>query len=122
MKTSAANISHITIEQVFLWLSNCCQKHPQQDISLLIVTHVKDPETKTHLLQAIKTIPCIQRKAQWALRWCNLTAASFTELMIAGSFSAIFWLKKRGLMPGLCFSNELNSHNKELHCDVVCLL
>jgi ribonucleoside-diphosphate reductase subunit M2 len=87
---------------------------------------------KMHLLRAIKTVPCVQRKAQWALRWCDSTTASFAERMIAfaavegifflGSFCAIFWLKKRGLMPGLCFSNELISRDEGLHCDFACLL
>jgi len=85
-----------------------------------------------HLLQAIKTVPCVQQKAQWVLRWCDSTAASFDKCMIAfaavegifflGSFCAIFWLKKRGLMPGLCFSNELISRDEGLHCDFTCLL
>ena len=85
-----------------------------------------------HLLRAIETVPCIQRKAQWALRWCGSAAVSFTKHMIAfaavegiyflGSFCAIFWLKKRGLMPGLCFSNELISRDEGLHCDFTCLL
>jgi ribonucleoside-diphosphate reductase subunit M2 len=100
--------------------------------SLLIDTYVKDPTKKMHLLQAIETVPCVQQKAQWALRWCDSAAASFAERMIAfaavegifflGSFCAIFWLKKRGLMPGLCFSNELISRDKGLHCDFACLL
>jgi ribonucleoside-diphosphate reductase subunit M2 len=100
--------------------------------SLLIDTYVKDPVKKMHLLRAIETVPCVQRKAQWALRWCNPTAASFAERMIAfaavkgifflGSFCAIFWLKKRGLMPGLCFSNELISRDEGMHCDFACLL
>jgi ribonucleotide reductase beta subunit family protein with ferritin-like domain len=100
--------------------------------SLLTDTFIKDPTKKMHLLQAIETVPCVQRKAQWTLRWCNSTTASFAERMIAfaavegifflGSFCAIFWLKKRGLIPGLCFSNELISHDKGLHCDVTCLL
>ncbi len=99
---------------------------------LLIDTYVKDPTKKMHLLRAIETIPCVQRKAQWAPRWCNSAAASFAERMIAfaavegiffsGSFCAIFWLKKRGLMPGLCFSNELISRDEGLHCDFACLL
>ena len=99
---------------------------------LLINTYVKDPSKKMHLLRAIKTVPCVQMKAQWALRWCNSTAASFAERMIAfatvegiffsGSFCAIFWLKKRGLMPGLCFSNELISCDEGLHCYFTCLL
>jgi ribonucleoside-diphosphate reductase subunit M2 len=100
--------------------------------SLLIDTYVKEPTKKMHLLQAIDTVPCVQRKAQWALRWCDSTTTSFAERMIAfaavegifflGSFCAIFWLKKRGLMPGLCFSNELISRNEGLHCDFTCLL
>ena len=93
--------------------------------SLLIETYIKDPTKKIHLLRVIKTVPCVQQKAQWALRWCDSTAASFAEHMIAfaavegiffsGSFCAIFWLKKRGLMPGLCFSNELISRDERLH-------
>jgi len=100
--------------------------------SLLIDTYVKDPTKKMHLLQAIETIPCVQQKAQWALRWCDSTTASFAERMIAfaavegifflGSFCAIFWLKKHGLMPGLCFSNELISCDEGLPCDFACLL
>jgi ribonucleotide reductase beta subunit family protein with ferritin-like domain len=100
--------------------------------SLLIDTYVKDPVKKMHLLKVIETVPCVQWKAQWALRWCDSTAASFAERMITfaavegifflGSFCAIFWLKKRGLMLGLCFSNELISRDKGLHCDFACLL
>jgi ribonucleotide reductase beta subunit family protein with ferritin-like domain len=77
--------------------------------SLLIDTYIKDPAKKEHLVRAIERVPCVQRKAQWALKWCNTTSASFAERMIAfaavkgiffsGSFCAIFWLKKRGLMP-----------------------
>ena len=78
--------------------------------SLLIDTYVKDPTKKMHLLQAIETVPCVQQKAQWALRWCDSTTASFAVCMIvfaavegilfSGSFYAMFWLKKRGLMQG----------------------
>jgi ribonucleoside-diphosphate reductase subunit M2 len=81
-------------------------------------------------------VPCVQRKAQWALKWCDPAAASFAERIIAfataaaavvgiffsGSFCAIFWLKKRGLMPGLCFSKELISSDEGMHCNFVCLL
>jgi len=100
--------------------------------SLLIDTYVKDQREKSHLLNAIETVPCVQKKAQWALQWCEPDNASFAERMIAfaaiegiffsGSFCAIFWLKKRGLMPGLCFSNELISRDEGLHCDFACLL
>ncbi len=85
-----------------------------------------------YLLRVIETVPCVQQKAQWALQWCNPTAASFAEPMITfaavesifflGSFCAIFWLKRRGLMPALCFSNELISHDKGLHCNFACLI
>jgi ribonucleoside-diphosphate reductase subunit M2 len=104
--------------------------------SLLIDTYVyvKDQKEKMHLLCAIETVPCIRRKANWALRWCNADHASFAERMIAfaavegiffaGSFCTIFWLKKRGLMPGLCFStkNELISRDEGMHCNFACLL
>eukprot|EP00578_Thalassiosira_sp_NH16_P021389 CAMPEP_0181098776 /NCGR_PEP_ID=MMETSP1071-20121207/12310_1 /TAXON_ID=35127 /ORGANISM="Thalassiosira sp., Strain NH16" /LENGTH=407 /DNA_ID=CAMNT_0023181401 /DNA_START=270 /DNA_END=1493 /DNA_ORIENTATION=- len=100
--------------------------------SLLIDTYIKDSAEKMHLLNAIETVPCVQKKAHWALRWCDANNASFAERMIAfaavegiffsGSFCAIFWLKKRGLMPGLSFSNELISRDEGLHCDFACLL
>lgn len=100
--------------------------------SLLIDTYIKDQKEKLHLLHAIETVPCVQKKASWALKWCDSKHASFAERMIAfaavegiffsGSFCAIFWLKKRGLMPGLCFSNELISRDEGMHCDFACLL
>jgi ribonucleoside-diphosphate reductase subunit M2 len=100
--------------------------------SLLIDTYVKDQTEKDRLLTAIDTVPCVQKKANWALQWCDSNNASFAERCVAfaavegiffsGSFCAIFWLKKRGLMPGLCFSNELISRDEGLHCDFACLL
>jgi ribonucleoside-diphosphate reductase subunit M2 len=100
--------------------------------SLLIDTYIKDPNEKLHLLHAIETVPCVQCKAHWALKWCNPTYVSFAECMVAfaaveciffsGSFCAIFWLKKQGLMPGLSFSNELISRDEGLHFDFTCLL
>uniref|UniRef100_A0A7S0C8G5 Uncharacterized protein n=1 Tax=Proboscia inermis TaxID=420281 RepID=A0A7S0C8G5_9STRA len=100
--------------------------------SLLIDTYVRDPSERHHLLNAIETVPCVQEKAQWALQWCEPKNASFAERCIAfaavegiffsGSFCAVFWLKKRGLMPGLSFSNELISRDEGLHCDFACLL
>src|SRR6188768_4402944 len=98
--------------------------------SLLIDTLIKDPIEKDHLLHAIETVPCVQRKAEWAMRWIG--KGSFAERLIAfaavegiffsGSFCSIFWLKKRGLMPGLSFTNELISRDEGLHCDFACLL
>lgn len=100
--------------------------------SLLIDTLIKDATHRTHLLNAIETIPCVKKKADWALRWINDNDRSFAERLVAfaavegiffsGSFCAIFWLKKRGLMPGLCFSNELISRDEGLHADFACLL
>lgn len=98
--------------------------------SLLIDTYIKDPVEKDRLLRAIDTIDCVKKKAEWALRWID--QGSFAERLIAfaavegiffsGSFCSIFWLKKRGLMPGLSFANELISRDEGLHCDFACLL
>ena len=98
--------------------------------SLLIDTYIKDKKDKDYLFNAIDTIPCVNQKAEWALRWID--EGSFAERLIAfaavegiffsGSFCSIFWLKKRGLMPGLSFSNELISRDEGLHCDFACQL
>ncbi|MFM7079124.1 MAG: ribonucleoside-diphosphate reductase small subunit [Bacteroidota bacterium] len=98
--------------------------------SLLIDTYIKDPVEKHRLFNAIDTVPCVQKKAEWALRWID--NGSFAERLVAfaavegiffsGSFCSIFWLKKRGLMPGLSFSNELISRDEGMHCDFACLL
>ena len=100
--------------------------------SLLIDTYIKDNTTKMQALSAIETFPCVKKKADWALRWCDAKKASFSERLVAfaavegiffsGAFCAIFWVKKRGLMPGLCTSNELISRDEGLHCDFACLL
>ncbi|MFL0353109.1 ribonucleotide-diphosphate reductase subunit beta [Xanthomarina sp. GH4-25] len=93
--------------------------------SLLIDTYVKDEKEKANLFNAIETFPAIKKKADWALKWID--SPSFAERLIAfaavegiffsGSFCSIFWLKKRGLMPGLTFSNELISRDEGMHCD-----
>ena len=98
--------------------------------SLLIDTYIKDSVEKDRLLHAIDTMDLVKKKAEWALRW--IENGSFQERLIAfaavegiffsGSFCSIFWLKKRGLMPGLSFSNELISRDEGLHCDFACLL
>ncbi|EGW33444.1 uncharacterized protein SPAPADRAFT_50323 [Spathaspora passalidarum NRRL Y-27907] len=100
--------------------------------SLLIDTYVKDPQEAEFLFDAIHTIPCIAKKADWALKWIADTDALYAERLVAfaaiegiffsGSFASIFWLKKRGLMPGLTFSNELISRDEGLHTDFACLL
>ena len=93
--------------------------------SLLIDTYVKDEKEKDQLFNAIETFPAIKKKADWALKW--IESPSFAERLIAfaavegiffsGAFCSIFWLKKRGLMPGLTFSNELISRDEGVHCD-----
>jgi len=98
--------------------------------SLLIDTYIKDSAEKRYLFNAIETVPCVKKKAEWALRWIN--NGSFAERLIAfaavegiffsGSFCSIFWLKKRGLMPGLSTSNEFISRDEGMHCDFACLL
>ena len=98
--------------------------------ALLIDSYVKDPIEKNRLFHAVDTIPCVRKKAEWALRWID--KGSFAERLVAfaavegiffsGSFCSIFWLKKRGLMPGLTFSNELISRDEGLHCEFACLL
>lgn len=98
--------------------------------SLLIDTYVKDPAEQEKYFKAIEEIPCVKKKADWALKWID--SPSFAERLIAfaavegiffsGSFCSIFWLKKRGLMPGLSFSNELISRDEGLHCDFACHL
>jgi ribonucleoside-diphosphate reductase beta chain len=93
--------------------------------SLLIDTYVKDPVEKEKLFHGIETIPCIGKKADWAIRWINhgnfqerlIAFAAVEGIFFSGSFCSIFWLKKRGLMPGLTFSNELISRDEGLHCD-----
>ena len=100
--------------------------------SLLIDTYVKDIEEKARLLNAIETIPSVKKKADWSLKWINDKSANFGTRVIAfaavegiffsGSFCSIFWLKKRGLMPGLCHSNELISRDEGLHTEFAVLM
>ncbi|GFF26710.1 ribonucleoside-diphosphate reductase small chain [Aspergillus udagawae] len=100
--------------------------------SLLIDTYIKEPKQRTYLFDAIDTIPCIAKKAQWAMTWISDKESTFAQRLVAfaavegiffsGSFASIFWLKKRGLMPGLTFSNELISRDEGLHTDFACLL
>jgi ribonucleoside-diphosphate reductase beta chain len=98
---------------------------------LLIDTYIKDAKEKNHLLKAIETIPCIKKKADWAMKWINsndsfalrlLAFAAIEGIFFSGSFCSIFWLKKRGLMPGLTFSNELISRDEGLHTEFACKL
>ncbi|KAL6049803.1 Ribonucleoside-diphosphate reductase small chain B [Balamuthia mandrillaris] len=99
--------------------------------SLLIDTYVKDVKEKAKLFNAIETVPSVKKKAEWALRWIEkpqafalrlIAFAAVEGIFFSGSFCAIFWLKKRGLMPGLSFSNELISKDEGMHCDFACML
>lgn len=98
--------------------------------SLLIDTYIKDSKEKDFLFNAIENLPCVAKKADWALKWIEngnfaqrlVAFAAVEGIFFSGSFCSIFWLKKRGLMPGLAFSNELISRDEGLHCDFACLL
>ena len=100
--------------------------------SLLIETYIKDKEEKSKLFNAITHFPCIKKKSDWAQKWIHDNRSSFATRLVAfacvegiffsGAFCSIFWLKKRGLMPGLTFSNELISRDEALHCEFAILL
>ena len=100
--------------------------------SLLIDTYIKDREEKDKLFNALDNFPCIRKKADWALKWIQDKRSSFATRLVAfaavegiffsGSFCAIYWLKKRGLMPGLTFSNELIARDEGMHTDFAVLL
>ncbi|WP_435353472.1 ribonucleotide-diphosphate reductase subunit beta [Emticicia sp. SJ17W-69] len=98
--------------------------------SLLIDTYIKDPVERDRMLNAVDHIPCVKKKADWALKWIEngnfidrlLAFAVVEGIFFSGSFCSIFWMKKRGLMPGLTFSNELISRDEGLHRDFACLL
>jgi ribonucleotide reductase beta subunit family protein with ferritin-like domain len=99
--------------------------------SLLIDNYIKDTAEKQHLFNAIFTVPAVKKKADWAVQWINdencfaerlVAFAAVEGILFSGSFCAIYWVKKRGLMPGLTFSNELISRDEGLHADFACLL
>jgi ribonucleoside-diphosphate reductase subunit M2 len=100
--------------------------------SLLIETYINDKDEKHKLFNSVKTFPCIRKKADWAIKWINDKRSSFATRLLAfacvegiffsGAFCSIYWLKKRGLMPGLTFSNELISRDEALHCEFAILL
>ena len=100
--------------------------------SLLIETYIKDTEEKSKLFNAIEHFPCIKKKSDWAQKWIHDNRSSFATRLVAfaciegiffsGAFCSIYWMKKRGLMPGLTFSNELISRDEALHCEFAVLL
>ena len=111
-------------QKLFYGFQNAMEGVHSETYSLLIDKFVEDKDEKLHLLSAIDTIPCISQKAAWALKWMNSSESFATRLVafscvegifFSGAFCAIYWLKKRGLMPGLTFSNELISRDEGLH-------
>jgi ribonucleotide reductase beta subunit family protein with ferritin-like domain len=127
-------LREITIPEVkcFYGLQIAMENIHSETYSLLIDTYIKDDDKKHKLFNAIETIPCIKKKADWSLKWINDTNSDFAKRLVAfacvegiffsGSFCSIFWMKKRGKLPGLCFSNELISRDEGLHTDFACLL
>jgi ribonucleoside-diphosphate reductase subunit M2 len=100
--------------------------------SLLIETYIKDDDEKAHLFNAIETIPCVKQKAEWAMKWIMDKESSFSQRLVAfaivegiffsGSFCAIYWLKKRGLMPGLTAANEFIARDEGMHTETACII
>merc|ERR1711877_70642 len=99
--------------------------------SLLIEQYIKEPAQKDKIFNAIETMPAVREKAQWAIQWMQkensfaeriIAFAAVEGILFSGSFCAIYWLKKRGLMPGLTFSNELISRDEGLHAEFACLM
>lgn len=116
----------------FYAAQNMFESIHSETYSLLIDTYIDDKQEKYDLLHAIQTIPCVQKKAEWAMTWIDSKEASFATRLLAfavvegiffsGAFCSIYWLKQRGLMPGLCQSNHLIARDEGLHTDFACLL
>jgi len=114
------------VARLFYGVQNAMEGIHSETYSLLIDQYVKDPSERQKLFQAIDDVPCIRKKAMWALKWIDeqdsyavrLVAFACVEgIFFSGSFCAIYWLKKRGLLPGLTFSNELISRDEGLHTE-----
>jgi ribonucleoside-diphosphate reductase beta chain len=116
----------------FYACQNLLEAVHSETYSLLIDTYIQDKEEKAHILRAIDTIPCVKKKAEWALSWIDnkeepfatrlLAFAAVEGIFFSGAFCAIFWLKQRGLMPGLTLSNEFIARDEGIHTDFACLL
>lgn len=127
-----SNEIQIPEARFFYAFQNFIESVHSHTYSLLIDTYITNQTEKKRLFEAIDTIPSVAKKAKWALKWIQDTHSSFATRLVAfaavegiffsGSFCAIYWLKKRGLMPGLTFSNELISRDEGLHTDFACLL
>lgn len=116
----------------FYSCQNLLEAVHSETYSLLIDTYITDPVEKADLLRATKTIPCVEKKAKWAMEWIDSADADFATRLVgfacvegiffSGAFCAIFWLKQRGLMPGLTLSNEFIARDEGIHTDFACLL
>ncbi len=116
----------------FYSCQNVMEAIHSETYSLLIDTYIDNKQEKLDILRAIDTIPCVQKKAEWALQWIDNKDASFATRLLAfaavegiffsGAFCAIFWLKQRGILPGLTLSNEFIARDEGLHCEFACLL
>ena len=116
----------------FYACQNLMEAIHSETYSLLIDTYITDKQEKHDILHAIQTIPCVQKKAEWAMNWIDSPEADFATRLIgfaavegiffSGAFCAIFWLKQRGLMPGLTLSNEFIARDEGLHTDFACAL
>jgi len=116
----------------FYACQNLLEAVHSETYSLLIDTYIKDPQEKSDILRATKTIPCVEKKAKWALEWIDSPDANFATRLLgfaavegiffSGAFCAIFWLKQRGIMPGLTLSNEFIARDEGIHTDFACLL
>jgi ribonucleoside-diphosphate reductase beta chain len=116
----------------FYACQNMMESVHSETYSLLIDTYITDKQEKEDILKAIQTIPCVQKKAEWALAWIDNKEADFATRLIgfaavegiffSGAFCAIFWMKQRGLMPGLTLSNEFIARDEGLHTEFACLL
>jgi len=124
--TNFAKEVQISEARCFYGFQQAIENIHSEVYGLLIDSYVKDESEKANLFNAIETIPAVKRKADWAFKYTNAANASFAQRLVAFAavegICAIFWLKKRGLMPGLCFSNEQISRDEGLHCDFACLL
>ena len=116
----------------FYGCQNLLEAVHSETYSLLIDTYIHDPKEKSDILRAIETIPCVKKKADWAMQWIESPDADFGTRLLAfaavegiffsGAFCAIFWLKQRGIMPGLTLSNEFIARDEGIHTDFACLL
>ena len=132
LATRFMNDVQISEARAFYGFQIAMENIHSETYSLLIETYIKDKEEKHKLFNAIENFPCIKKKSDWAQKWIHDNRSSFATRLVAfacvegiffsGAFCSIYWLKKRGLMPGLTFSNELISRDEALHCEFAVLL